>query len=331
MYRLHLTAEDLARTRITAGPGPFAESVLAAERLRQRLPTLPFRAWRARVNGHLDQRTRVLANVFPRDANGVDLGTLTGPVTTLDEGLDRLLGTPLAHLRGELEWYNRRHHLTAWSRSLLDADPRPRRELADAIAALYEVAVRPYWVQIDAQLRADRAARARTIVDAGLEHLLATVCPSHVRWKQPVLHVDTPLGCEAEVHLDGRGLILTPSIFVGDFPYLAFDLADPTAPVTLRYPVLNDLVAARQIWTADRPAGHLAALLGRTRSIILETLADGCGTVELARRLGISPASASHHTAVLRNSGLISTRRDGPCVIHTVTSLGATLLEGGGG
>jgi hypothetical protein len=65
MYRLHFTAEDLARTRIAAAPGPFTESVLAAERLRQRRPTLPFRAWRARLRGRLDRRTRVLANVFP--------------------------------------------------------------------------------------------------------------------------------------------------------------------------------------------------------------------------------------------------------------------------
>jgi DNA-binding transcriptional ArsR family regulator len=139
--------------------------------------------------------------------------------------------------------------------------------------------------------------------------------------------VDTPLGCDADVHLDGRGLILTPSIFVGDRPYLSFNLADPAAPATLTYPAINDLVTARRIWTAERPAGHLAALLGRTRSAILETIADGCGTVELARRLGISPASVSQHTAVLRNSGLIGTRRDGPSVIHVVTSLGAMLLD----
>jgi DNA-binding transcriptional ArsR family regulator len=100
----------------------------------------------------------------------------------------------------------------------------------------------------------------------------------------------------------------------------------------LIYPAVNDLATARLIWSGDRPTGHLAALLGRTRSAILERVADGhgidgCGTVELARHLGISPASVSQHTAVLRNSGLISTRRDGASVIHTLTSLGARLLD----
>lgn len=327
MYRLHFTAEDLARTRIAAGPGPFTESVLAAARLRQRPPTLPFQAWRARLNGRLNLRIRVLANVFPRDADGVDLGTLVGPVATVEEGLDRLLGVPVAHLRTELAWFNKRHHLTEWSKSLVEADPNPRRQLADAIADLHEVAVRPYWEQIDARLQVDRAARARTVVDAGLKHLLETVCPLHVRWQPPVLQVNTRLGCDADVYLDGRGLILTPSVFVGDYPYLTFDLAEPAAPATLIYPAVNDLATARQLWSGDRPANHLTALLGRTRSAILENTVDGRGTVELARRLGISPASVSEHTAVLRGSGLISSRRDGAKVIHLATHLGLMLLD----
>ena len=231
-------------------------------------------------------------------------------------------------MRRELEWFGRRHRLTAWSRSLADRDPRPRLELAAAVAALHDAAVRPYWVQVDALIGADRAARARTVVAGGLEQLLATLCPAHIRWRQPVLAVNTSMGCDGDVHLNGRGLILTPSVFVGDLPYLALDPGDPGAPVTLIYPAVNDLAAAQRLWTADRPVGHLATLLGRSRSALLETIADGYGTVELARRVGISPATVSEHTAVLRNSGLITTRRDGARVVHTVTRLGAMLLDG---
>jgi DNA-binding transcriptional ArsR family regulator len=328
MYRLHLTAEDLARIRIASGAGPFAESVLAAERLRQRTPALLFRAWRAQLNGRLGGRTRVLAEVVPAVGNGVDFATLVGPLADLQEGLDRLAGAPAEGLRRELEWFGRRHRLTAWSRSLAHGDPGPRLELVAAIATLHDVAVRPYQIQIDALTSADRAARTRTVAAGGLEQLLATLCPAHIRWRQPVLTVDTPLGCDADVHLNGRGLVLIPSVFVGDLPYLAFDLGDPDAPATLIYPVVDDLAAARRLWTASRPAGHLATLLGRSRSALLEAIADGCGTVELARRVGISPASVSEHTAVLRNSGLISTRRDGARVVHTVTNLGTMLLEG---
>jgi DNA-binding transcriptional ArsR family regulator len=328
MYRLHLTAEDLARTRIASGAGPFVESILAAERLRQRTSALLFRAWRAQLNGRLGKRVRVLTEVVPVKGNGVDFATLVGPVADLDEGLDRLAGVPAEGLRRELEWFGRRHRLTAWSRSLADRDPSPRLELVAAVAALHDVAVRPYWARVEGVISADRAARARAVAAGGLEQLLATLCPAHIRWRQQVLTVDTPLGCDADVHLNGRGLVLTPSVFVGELPYLAFDLADPDAPATLIYPVVNDLGTAQRLWTANRPVGHLAMLLGRSRSALLETIADGCGTVELARRVGISPASVSEHTAVLRNSGLISTHRDGARVVHTVTNLGAMLLDG---
>jgi DNA-binding transcriptional ArsR family regulator len=328
MYRLHLTAEDLARIRIAPGPGPFVESILAAERLRQRTPTLLFRAWRAQLNGRLGGRARVLTEVVPTMGNSVDFATLVGPAADLQEGLDRLAGAPAEGLRRELDWFGRRHRLTAWSRSLADRDPRPRLELVAAVATLHDVAVRPYWGQVDGLISADRAGRARAVAAGGLEQLLATLCPAHVRWRPPVLTVDTPLGCDADVHLNGRGLVLTPSVFVGDLPCLAFDLGEPDAPATLTYPVVNDLATAQRLWTANRPAGHLATLLGRSRSALLETIADGCGTVELARRVGISPASVSEHTAALRNSGLINTRRDGARVIHTVTNLGAMLLDG---
>ncbi|WP_313905436.1 helix-turn-helix domain-containing protein [Streptomyces sp. SLBN-31] len=43
----------------------------------------------------------------------------------------------------------------------------------------------------------------------------------------------------------------------------------------------------------------------------------------------MSPATASHHATVLRNARLITTRREGRAVLHTITSLGLALLEHG--
>jgi DNA-binding transcriptional ArsR family regulator len=58
-------------------------------------------------------------------------------------------------------------------------------------------------------------------------------------------------------------------------------------------------------------------------------LADGCTTTGLARRLGVSPSTASHHAGVLRDARLIQTTREGNTVHHRLTDLGATLLNGG--
>lgn len=70
----------------------------------------------------------------------------------------------------------------------------------------------------------------------------------------------------------------------------------------------------------------LSALLGRTRAAVLEAIADGGNTTAVAERLGVSPASASEHAAVLREAGLITSVRVRNCVQHTLTPLGAALL-----
>jgi hypothetical protein len=41
----------------------------------------------------------------------------------------------------------------------------------------------------------------------------------------------------------------------------------------------------------------------------------------------VSAANASHHTTVLRDSGLIASHRHANTVLHTLTPLGAALLR----
>ncbi|MFB7481233.1 ArsR/SmtB family transcription factor [Streptomyces anulatus] len=76
--------------------------------------------------------------------------------------------------------------------------------------------------------------------------------------------------------------------------------------------------------SASRPAGPgsvppprprvLAALLGVTRARVLVRIAarDQATTSDLVGELEVSAATVSHHTAVLRESALITSRRDSP-------------------
>ena len=77
------------------------------------------------------------------------------------------------------------------------------------------------------------------------------------------------------------------------------------------------------------PRVSLAQLIGDTRTAVLESIGEGSNTTELARRVGVSAASISQHTTVLRGAGLIHTRRVGKAVLHTLTPLGSALLEPG--
>ncbi|MGW8726290.1 ArsR/SmtB family transcription factor [Streptomyces sp. NPDC055808] len=76
----------------------------------------------------------------------------------------------------------------------------------------------------------------------------------------------------------------------------------------------------------------LAALLGTTRSQVLRQVANRAPatTNEIVAALEVSAATVSHHTGVLGRSGLITTRRDGASVRHTLTPLGRSLLDAHG-
>jgi DNA-binding transcriptional ArsR family regulator len=72
----------------------------------------------------------------------------------------------------------------------------------------------------------------------------------------------------------------------------------------------------------------LATLIGPARARALRAMDQGpCTTAELAKRLDITPPSASAHTTALRTAGAIITEREGRQVRHTLTQLGHDLLN----
>jgi len=137
------------------------------------------------------------------------------------------------------------------------------------------------------------------------------------RRRQPHLDVQVPAH-DATVDLDGRGLLLVPSAFA----------ARPV--VSDRAPWLPGVIyPARGIATlwehAPATPGGLARLIGRSRATMLADLTAPRSTAELAQRLSLSPATASHHLSALRQAGLVTGRRDGRSVLYARTPLGDAL------
>ncbi|MFI6054663.1 ArsR/SmtB family transcription factor, partial [Streptomyces violascens] len=58
----------------------------------------------------------------------------------------------------------------------------------------------------------------------------------------------------------------------------------------------------------------------------LLNIGAGCGTTELADRLGVSAGTASVHVTALRNGGLVATHRVGKAVNHVLTPVGSALI-----
>jgi DNA-binding transcriptional ArsR family regulator len=229
-------------------------------------------------------------------------------------------------VRTELDYLASRRPPTAWTRALVDGRSGAMRRLGQAVRAYHETALAPYWRSIRRHVVADRARRAEQLASQGIDQVLSNLHP-RVRWERSVL---TALDfSDADVYLNGRGLLLQPSFFCWQAPT---KLRDNSLPPVLVYPTQPPPGALYKPGPNEPEPGTspLAALIGRTRALALELTVVGRTTSELARLCGISVAAASQQATVLRDAGLITTRRDGSAVRHEITALGISMLNGTG-
>ncbi|GAB3141745.1 winged helix-turn-helix domain-containing protein [Micromonospora sonneratiae] len=321
MIRILFTDQDLARFRIATEPNPMWEILLSLHLLQTRTRGPAFRYWRDQVRHRLARPMRPLFELAPAYGYSPDFLTPAFGNGGLDAGLDALLSTPRTRLRADLRQFAGYQTVTNWTRELAEGRATSLRQLGDATRLYHRVAIAPYWTRIRAGIDAARATQARILVETGFEGLMASLHPD-IRWRPPVLELHG-FTVDRDVHLEGRGLQLLPSYFCWQQPTL---LRDPELPPVLVCPIDRG-VTRLGAEGPDRPArGPLVALLGRTRAAVLEAVDAGCTTTELARRVGVSPATASQHATVLREAGLITTRRLGGSVLHSLHPLGAEIL-----
>jgi len=357
VFRLHFTAADLARVRIVASLGHYAEALFCLGALAggRRAGTL-FGGWREQVRQTEHGWAGPLYRLIGPDPK-LDLFTLMGRVSCVDESTDALLRLGRGQLLAEVEaaWHwamaaagaaGRGAGLPGWAFRLHD-DARLRGEFAAQLRACIASAIQPYWPSIQERLETEAAVGARILAAGGIGRLLDRLHP-HMQWQDGTLIVHEPgHATEAlvanvfptgtvgvsDIFLDGRGLTVVPSVFCPRIiPYASVATVDGIdGSVLLFYPALREIADAHRMWArhhAGSTRAALTALLGGTRAAALEILCTPCTTTELARRLRVSPATASHHAGVLRQAGLIATRRHGGAVLHTIIPLGKALLDG---
>ncbi|MGW4497172.1 ArsR/SmtB family transcription factor [Micromonospora sp. NPDC004336] len=333
MLKIHFSAEDILRTRVAPAADPVWELVLSLHLLpvRDRDPLLT--GWRHTVTRGLRQGRssaglRLLLALNPPRGYFPDFLTPHESTAGFEAGLEAVRRTPVSLLRRDLSLLAAGNALPANATALARGEPETLRDLTGAMEQYRDLAIDPYWTRIQAAVEADRARRARSLLDGGVEGLLAGLRPA-LHWDSGVLQV-RGYPHSRELHLDGRGLLLVPSFFCAATPVA---LLDPALPPVLVYPVdrLGGLAPApgeaAGPGAPDTGREALAALLGRTRAAVLAVSDDGCTTGEVARRLNISPAAASQHTTVLRNAGLLVSHRDRNTVLHTLTPLGRAMLN----
>lgn len=324
MLRIHFTDADLARVRVAARPDPLWEIFFSLLRFQSRRGLWAYADWHRSARGALHDKglapavRNVLLPLYPSGTYFPDFLTPGEASEGLDAGLEAILDIPGQRVQQELSILDKVSGAPTWTRQLVETEPR--KEFVRTIRNYYDVAIRPHGDHIQAHIDADRSVRARALMDGGIDGLLSGLGP-YMRWRRPTLEVE--YAEDRDLYLQGRGLTLVPSYFCWGAPV---SLADSGLPPVLAYPLRHE--ASRTDEAGDRrPKAPLAALLGATRAVILQATAAGATTGELARAAGVSAASATRHTTVLRDAGLLASHRHGPSVLHTLTPMGAALLR----
>lgn len=234
-------------------------------------------------------------------------------------GADAIMSTPAPQVLQEVQALGQASGAPAWTPRLTETETRA--ELVQVMQAYYNAVIAPHFDRVQASLEADRCLRVRALLTGGIDGLLRSLRPA-MRWEPPVLHVDA-YGGDRDLHLAGRGLLLVPSYFCWGLPV---PIADPALPPVVVYSVLDGVPSCEQP-LEPTAVSALAGVVGRSRAAILRAAAAGATTGELARAVGISASAATQHTSALRDAGLINSRRAANTVLHTLTPLGAALVQ----
>ncbi|WP_243229748.1 DUF5937 family protein [Microbacterium sp. CIAB417] len=317
----HLTPGDIQAVRFGISPG---HELAHAVRVLLRPAQHPLQwGWLRTVRDRLPRESfGLLAAVIGDDGYMPDFLTAAPRWDmTAEEELDALRSAELDPMRVDFGKMVLRSS-GARQRALQDMREHPvraRRLIAQAWSDVWDAAMAPVWPQLERLLRADIAARSRTIATSGI-HAMAGDLHPNVSWGDGAVRVRLRRHSE-QVDCRGSGLVLVPSVMSS---WGCMVLTEPPAQPTLFYPARG--VTAGWARDATEIAAALGALLGPARAGILLSAGSARTTSQVAADAGIAASTASHHLTVLREAGLVGSERSGNRVLHLRTPLGEAMV-----
>ncbi|MFB7860969.1 DUF5937 family protein [Streptomyces sp. NPDC056069] len=308
---LSFSAADLAQTRFAVSP--MWEVVTSFRLLRDNVDPPLHRRWAAQVRPRVERA-------------GLDRGLLAKLVpggTFLADFLTPTPAGPFPTLTGELD------AIRAASPGLIrrDAGKLPVEEgeidldrLCAEIETYWELALAPYWARIRGLLEADVFHRARQVAEHGSARVLGELHET-VRWDDGTLKL-VRRSCSLTRDKAGSGLLLIPSAFA--WPKVLTRSVAPDPP-QLAYPArgIGNLWEPRITGSATEA---VAAVIGRSRALLLTELDTPASTTRLAATAGLSAAAVSQHLIALKHAGLVSAHRSGRSVLYARTAVADALL-----
>ncbi|GAA1571769.1 MULTISPECIES: ArsR/SmtB family transcription factor [Kribbella] len=191
-------------------------------------------------------------------------------------------------------------------------------KVVNALSDYWQAMMAPYWNRMRTLLSADISYRGHVLTQHGTGVMLNGLGPA-ISYAEGLLKVDRVAALSRQEDINGRGLVLQPTLF-GPHAVIPFE---PGADPLLGYPPRGQA----NLWSVVEPPSHqdLAQLIGTPRARILDLLTHPRTTTDLAGELQVTPSAVSQHLQLLRRTGLVEPQRTGKQVLYRPTELAALL------
>lgn len=315
---LHYDLRDTDLGSVRFGISPLCEMGLSLRAVKRpsRYPLqLPWLSRTQEARKHLD--LRILLNLVNDNLWTPDFlnPRPSSPLTRIDDELALLQ---------ELDPAQFTHQLVSLHGFLPEAfRGQPRAVLGRIVIAFqeyWEACFASYWPRMRTILESDITFRGRIMATGGQSEMLNDLASSmSFEGSRITLHLARPHS-ELTVKVDGRGVTLVPTMFVGR----------PAGTVDLNLPPVVIYPARGQgaMWEAENIVNPvaIAKLLGKSRAKLLTALGAPASSTELGIRFGVSTSAINQHLRALQAAGLVTSVRHGRSVLYFRSPLGSALL-----
>jgi DNA-binding transcriptional ArsR family regulator len=316
MIEYVLGQADVARVRFAQ---PILYEVMASLRAVRDQRHRLFGGWLAGAAPRLRSvRLDLLTALVPAGPYVPDYLLADVPGGDIELELKAVAEADPAVLRAEIDQLRHGRPVPAVLVPLYDDPARHLPALADELHRYWEAAIEPLWPRIRAVGLADIGYRLDRFASGGVAHLLSGLNPD-VGFDGETLTVRR--AGTARGLLDGRGVVLVPSVFV--WPGVL--CSGPAARQTVICYAPRGVAEVGSAPVEGR-TDTLTAVVGRTRARLLAALDLPATTTELAERLRVTPSAVSQHLKILKESALVDSRRTGRVVLYQRTPAATDLL-----
>lgn len=204
-------------------------------------------------------------------------------------------------------------------RPFLDTPREALRAYVATTRAYWDAVFRPLWPTMEGLLEGEVLRLGASLATDGPSAMLGRVSYK-LQYSDGALRFPLVGGPAEPIMLDDRRIVLVPML---SGPDALMASADRSGEVVIAYAAPG----ASAVWEAvgSEAGGRLREILGDTRAAVLLAVDTPTSTAEVAQRLSLSPALASHHLGRLRKQQLVDSTRFGRYVYYRSSERGRAL------